>query len=420
TAIEINTIYLVENPSKKAYRINLPNIKALSNEQNQQISKNSAQKSALKEKLLQNKMPQISFDPYELDYDEAESSVQDIDLSLDAQIDKDDSNFMPELLFEQSKEIIEQTPHKEQSLPESEDENPFVNYVYNPQTASEELGLPIDLVEEFIQDFIAQANSFKSALYTFVKESDLNSLKIQSHKLKGVAANLRIEDALDALSKVNSSDDYDEIKINLDRLYSIINKLSKTDNSTIKESNLSKDAEEEFEDEFTLSIKEETPSANVEESIVPDFIESPELADDEYLNKDAITYEDISIEDEIIDEDLRAFEKSHNISDAAFTYDKNKIAHEIGLDIESFNELFEDYLNEVKVLCNSMINSASNKDSAACKSAAIKLSGMSENMRIHDFDDELKAIINSTEDTALKALVQKIISKLNLISNYKG
>ena len=41
----------------------------------------------------------------------------------------------------------------------------FANYVFNPEVASEELGLPTDLVEEFIQDFIAQANSFKDELY---------------------------------------------------------------------------------------------------------------------------------------------------------------------------------------------------------------------------------------------------------------
>ena len=28
------------------------------------------------------------------------------------------------------------------------------DYVYNPQVASDELGLPVDLIEEFIGDFI--------------------------------------------------------------------------------------------------------------------------------------------------------------------------------------------------------------------------------------------------------------------------
>lgn len=420
TSIDIKTIYLVDNPSKKAYRINLPNIKALSDEQSQQISA----------KITQKNPPQISFDPYELDYNETESITQQRqdsapkadyeNLSLDAQIDEDENNFMPEPILEQSKEIPKQQPNQEEDIPKDEEKNSFINYVYNPITASEELGLPVDLVEEFIQDFIAQANSFKSALYESAKNRDLDSLRIRSHKLKGVAANLRIEDAFDALSKVNSLEDYEGIKANLDRLYKIINKLSNKTHLIIEESALAKDAEEEFEDEFVLSIKEDIPSTNAEDSLVPDSIELPELADDEFLNNHLATDEDISIEDEIIDEELRAFEENYNTPEILFKYDKNKIAHEMGLSIQNFNELFEDYINEAKSLCDSMLESLQKENRDACKNAAVKLSGMNENMRIHDFDDELKAIISHSDDTDFKALVQKIVSKLNIISNHIG
>ncbi len=43
---------------------------------------------------------------------------------------------------------------------------------------------------------------------------------------------------------------------------------------------------------------------------------------------------------------------------------------------------------------------------------------MNENMRIHDFDDELKAIISHPDDADSKALIQKIILKLNIIANH--
>ncbi|MCK9455639.1 MAG: hypothetical protein M0Q20_10870, partial [Sulfurimonas sp.] len=152
----------------------------------------------------------------------------------------------------------------------------------------------------------------------------------------------------------------------------------------------------------------------IDDSQVPNSIEIPELADDEFMAQDIV------IEDETIDEDLLISEEMESALDVESTYDKSIIAREMGLDIESFNELFEDYINEAKGLCDSMIESNNKENLTACKSAAVKLRGMSENMRIHDFDDELKAIINSSDNTTLSTLIENIVSKLNLISNQRG
>lgn len=433
TSIDIKTIYLVDNPSEKAYRINLPNIRALSDAQSEQISIDIAKKPLSKAQPLPEELyhapvapessePKISFDPYEPDHEEIEPTPKiDLEktLSLDVDIEEDEQDFTPELSFEeiefqQNKEVATKEPEKE--LIESEDENPFVNYIYDPKTASEELGLPVDLVEEFIQDFIAQAKSFKNDLYESAENAELDNLKIQSHKLKGVAANLRIEDALDALSKVNTLEDYDLIKKNLDRLYKIIDKLSKADSTTIEQETIEEKSKELDDDDFVLSIKEDIPSKHVviDDSQVPNSIEIPELADDEFMAQDIV------IEDETIDEDLLISEEMESALDVESTYDKSIIAREMGLDIESFNELFEDYINEAKGLCDSMIESNNKENLTACKSAAVKLRGMSENMRIHDFDDELKAIINSSDNTTLSTLIENIVSKLNLISNQRG
>ncbi|TKI71221.1 Hpt domain-containing protein [Sulfurimonas crateris] len=459
TPIEIQTMYLVQNPLEKAYRINLPSIKALTGEQSQKFSADIAKKGTAAAKpapeveelyhtpaATESLSTQTSYDPYEADFDEIDSEIEESvskadlekSLSLDVEIDEDDFDYTPESDFDEKIETPQKEPAKpiqkiEKEVTESEADNPYANYMYNPQTASEELGLPIDLVEEFIQDFIAQANSFKSDLYESAKDGDLDNLRIQSHKLKGVAANLRVEDALDALTKVNSLEEYSEIKTNLDRLYRIINKLSNTDGTTIEEVN-HKESSKDDEDDFILSIKEDAVAStpNIEDSQVPDSIEVPELADDEFLNQ-ASEIKEQSIEKlpSIIEENIETFEdfaqdainkeaSQEKTPDVAFTYDKKQIAHEMGLNIESFNELFDDYVNEAKELSSSMLDYVEKDNLGACKATAVKLRGMSENMRIHDFDDELKAIISSSDDLDSKNLVEKIISKLNLISNYRG
>ncbi|MDF1880689.1 Hpt domain-containing protein [Sulfurimonas sp. MAG313] len=98
-------------------------------------------------------------------------------------------------------------------------------YKYNPNIAADELGLPVDLIEEFIGDFIDQAYEFKDDLYASVNGSDFDNVQVLSHKLKGVAANLRVEDAFDVLSVVNTSKNIEEIIPNINAFYTIIAKL---------------------------------------------------------------------------------------------------------------------------------------------------------------------------------------------------
>ena len=108
----------------------------------------------------------------------------------------------------------------------NQDNNINETYEYDPKIASNELGLPIDLVQEFIQDFISQSYSFKTELYNSVSSFDLHKAKLLTHKLKGVAANLRIQDALNLLTKINLSDDVTELSNDLDNFYVIITNLS--------------------------------------------------------------------------------------------------------------------------------------------------------------------------------------------------
>lgn len=99
------------------------------------------------------------------------------------------------------------------------------NYVFDPHIAADELGLPVELIEEFIGDFIQQAHEFKQGLFDAALQEDYDEVHILSHKLKGVAANLRIEDAFEVLSIVNGSRDQVEIEANLKQFYRIVAKM---------------------------------------------------------------------------------------------------------------------------------------------------------------------------------------------------
>lgn len=447
TTIEIRTIYLVDSPAQKAYIIELPNIKALSQAQNEKIAITAAQKqdepittpkAAPKNVLTHERLnPNIVKDIYEEDIHEF---AFDVGKPLETEIEEEKREVVTAPVVEKEKPVIKEPLKKLliEKKEEHKEEDSFADYIYDPHVASEDLGLPIDLVEEFVQDFIAQANSFKNDLYESAKKGNSDNLKIQSHKLKGVAANLRIEDALDALSIINSSSNDDEIIANLDRLYRIINKLGNKENTVVK-AEVSAGKPKEVEEDLVLSFKDESFSPakkadkqkdlstiEIDDSQVPDSIDMPELADDEFLKQKPIVEID---EDMMIDEDLPLLSESESvlqdkvneeIQESVLHYDKKKIAHDIGLDIDSFNELFEDYLSETKELTESMSSSIEKNDLYACKNTAIKLKGMSENMRIHDFDSSLEAIINSADANSAKPFVKSVLSKIDLISKTEG
>jgi HPt (histidine-containing phosphotransfer) domain-containing protein len=454
--IDIQTIYLVDNPSQKAYIVNLSHIKALSASQYEKISSDILERPKPKAatgstQLLTipssithdaNAIEEIgkaSFDPYESSSDSLnpnivkdiyESNLPAIDLSLDEEIEieevRTDKPELSDIFNEPVKnEVVKE--EKTEAISKAEVAGPYANYVFNPKIASEELGLPIDLVEEFIQDFIAQAKSFKKELYNSVKAGELDNVKIQSHKLKGVAANLRVENALDALTMINSSNDPDEIEKTLDKFYEMIDKLSNK-NYAEKTDNIQKEEKKEKhydDDDFIVSIKNHNHDfaqdvTEIEDYQVPDSIDIPELADDEFLKAEIS-----AAHDEISDVDLSILDNTAETTQDAMheetldtlLYNRESTANDIGLDIDSFNELFEDYLRESQELLSSIANSVKNNNLGACKSAAIKLKGMSDNMRIHKFDEELETIINSTDVSGVQKNIDGIQSKLNKISN---
>lgn len=415
--IKIKTIYLIDNPSKKAYGVNLRKIKLLSDAQDEKISTPMMQKPATRENFQSSELYDRAIIPKDAPTKNNENSSEKT-IMAKQELHKDS----PNKIKEEDSESIHKQLIKVEQTDQNKEKSSFTEYVYNPQIASEELGLPIDLIEEFIQDFIAQAESFKNDLYEAAKIQDLNHLRVLSHKLKGVAANLRIENALDTLITINTSNDDNEIKTNLEKFYKIIDKLSHKEEPA-EEKPVEK-AKLDNDDTIILSFKEDVKNEDlsnlqINDSQVPDFIEITELADDEFL-KPKITIN----QDKIADEDLSIFDDYDYIfqeklpkksSDTVFYYDKKQIADDIGLDIKSFNELFKDYLNEMKKISNHMFESIQKSDINGCKSAALKIKGMSQNMRVPNFDQDLSVIMNANDIDTIDKAGKNIIATLNKI-----
>ncbi|MDX9813797.1 MAG: Hpt domain-containing protein [Sulfurimonadaceae bacterium] len=326
--ISVSTLYLSDEPSQKAYVVNLQNL-------NQRISGTSTIPEApatLKQATPPPPPPKPEVKPQPIE------PIKKLDIDLEVAPKK-------------------QTPPKEPiSIKQSD------GYSFDPQATSKELGLPVDLIEEFVCDFVEQSRGFKQNLTTHLKEGDLKNLRILAHQLKGVAANLRIQDALDNLITMNVSSDFIEIKHAMDSFYNIIEKLAHQ--SPIEDSKI-------------------CPKPTLEEPIVE------------------------SEEDLDLPLDIKLDEPNEPL-----VYDKNRVAQEIGLELGIFNDIFSQYTTEAKSIANEMLELAKSDEPNKIVPLAKELKSMSDNMRVDIFNQELQSLISSTSKD-LTGDVDQIVSKLN-------
>lgn len=467
--LDIKTAYLVDDPTQKAYIINLVNLRALTHHENEQVAgdvlekplprastqntpifntpSNSYSKDVKQTKII---TPQtieemeVTHDPYEVSetdtLDQLEHNTKVVeDIYEDAPINIDDElieiddiqESLEEVDVTQEDEKIEAPTQETPSHIYKQALNVGDDYVYDPHFASDELGLPIDLIEEFIQDFISQAHDFKDGLYNSLHDGNKDNVKILSHKLKGVAANLRIEDAFEVLSIINTSSDTDEIKTNLDSFYVIIQKLSEKSTLATPPKNIIQSVEEEEVtdegDDLIISFKDDIEEAVIYDSQVPQKIEMPELADDDFTTIDDSHEEEI--QEITLDENFDEIDNLDEIQNidlepelkeiSSIKYNKAQAASDIGIDEESFETLLDDFIIEGRSAC-SEIKSAIEEDKASLwREVAIRLKRMSDNMRIYDFTAELESIINTQDSKEAKEAIDAISNKLEQISSEK-
>ena len=106
------------------------------------------------------------------------------------------------------KEIKSNTEVKEISL----DNIKPLPISYNPQTAADELNLPVVLIEEFVDDFIEQAHHDKDHLLASYYQKDMDNIHELGHKLKGAASNLRINELSDILEEIQFCTEHEKLE----------------------------------------------------------------------------------------------------------------------------------------------------------------------------------------------------------------
>jgi len=446
--LQITTAFLMDNPTSKAYLVALHNLRELTAKESESVSGDIVERqvsqnieavkpifntpeysdefthdAVFKEETLS---PTVVQDPYEtpLEIDafkdeeiEEEQALQDEVLDIDESLDvkfEDNLNvdFNDDISINTEAETqikgepqVSPPPAKTQIIHENFDNG----YVYDPSVASNELGLPLDLIEEFIQDFIEQAKEFKADLYKALDENDLDNLKTLSHKLKGVAANLRIEDALEALTIANTANDTAIIGENLNIFYKIIAKLSGEEVTSIKEIPYKDEQIQETmnldADLLDLDFKDEIPK--IQDNRVPQQKDAPiDLLDMDTFKDDLFESDVPHKQEDRVDE-----------SPIHIDFSKEHIAHEIGIDVESFDELFHDYIQEAESISVKLKDAVSSEDFATCKKEALSFKGMSDNMRITLFTKELDIVLLSHSVIEVSQAINKIdaiISQLKI------
>lgn len=276
------------------------------------------------------------------------------------------------------------------------------SYRFNPQVAADELGLPVDLIEEFIGDFIQQSHDFKDELFEAALKGDMNNLKILSHKLKGVAANLRIEDALETLSIINTSNDPVEIEANLKCFYAIIAKLEG------KEVSDAPALQSQPADLYPAPQPKEEADEDIYEFMLKQDDEEPLLVQEEELFAFPNTPEEIVVDDlnetpeplSIDSAEEVSIEKEPALSiepENKLLYDTTANAGALGIELPFFQELLEDYKEEASRASKRISDAIGAFDTHAWKKTAGELKGISDNLRLTQLSEQL-AILSQTND----------------------
>ena len=477
--IEIETLYLTDAPTQNAYAITLAKLRALDGKEieqskvthpfastekvdwepsNEDLTNLENEKTVILSEPDFFETPPVSNiinDPYDFDFN-APLEVEDIYLPHDGEEKKLDINNDFEFnKFEEKTEDLktlqeetkaEKAPDKkvkpmlgDYTVPSSTVQNEYINnlqvskdYTYNPQVASDELGLPIDLIEEFIGDFIQQSYDFKDELYIHLANDELSDVKLLSHKLKGVAANLRIEDAFEVLSIINTSSNRDEIKATLDHFYKIISKLEGKEVQEEKISNikLPSEAEVSHEDDLFLlkeieekekDISTELPIEIVDDDDIYDFglkfdedepIILKESSHQTTMNTESLDNVTTSLKElpEILKESKIPAETLETLD-----YDKSIAVNELGLSMNLIEELLGDFKEQTQAHLQSLETAIETNNKDALYDIVMNLKGTADNLRITQISKTLKDLLfmdNQQKAKELLILLKNYINQL--------
>jgi HPt (histidine-containing phosphotransfer) domain-containing protein len=135
---------------------------------------------------------------------EAETEVKEDDSVLPEE-NKFDSNIVTDDI--QPKADINNSEHK---IDLSDVQ--AIHFDFSMEEAASELSLPVDLIEEFVHDFIDQAHEETEKMLTAYDEGDLDRVNKIGHLLKGTSSNLRIVPLADTLYKIQFCESLDGLE----------------------------------------------------------------------------------------------------------------------------------------------------------------------------------------------------------------
>ncbi len=451
----INTIYLTDAPAEPAYLVELRHLKSLNDDDTVSSAETFEEPRPIPAQLPEFDAMEpttlVEPDPLDVpdysDFDaiegEQESALYNPKSSFLADtIDLDNAHEAPEIpTFEAPPETNtvsaapavsapSATVSPTQNLSAEEEEllhqklKIDLHYHYTPQIAADELGLPVDLIEEFIGDFIAQAYEFEEELFASVSDHNFDNIKNLSHKLKGVAANLRIDDSFEVLTLLNTTLDITEAQTYLKYFYNTIAKLggTKADEShdaamvptplndeadssadIDNEPPLSDSLQQESEELYPLEAKEhqEVPVAvaHTDETTQEDELYSFDtlIKRDEALPALEVAVNDNNItaqEPAPTDTNFPA-EKTKEAGYREIHYNHSKAACELGIDPDFISELKDDFIAQTLAHKEAFQEALDHDDALRYKTLALELKGVSDNLHIGDISSTLEEVIKS-------------------------
>jgi len=86
-----------------------------------------------------------------------------------------------------------------------------ISFEFSTKAASDELGLPESLVQEFVSDFVKQAEENIPVFQEAQQKGDIDTIQKTAHLLKGAASNLRIDPLAETLKSLQYNDDLEHI-----------------------------------------------------------------------------------------------------------------------------------------------------------------------------------------------------------------
>ena len=87
-----------------------------------------------------------------------------------------------------------------------------IHFDFQLEEAANDLSLPVELIEEFVNDFIDQAREETEKMLKCYEEGDLDTIQKIGHLLKGTSSNLRIKPLADTLYKIQFCEDSNHLE----------------------------------------------------------------------------------------------------------------------------------------------------------------------------------------------------------------